>query len=92
MKVKAILCEIGSQGYMSRDSQHSTTESPPTIFIEVTPNYHDMDPDYCLMSEKWNPVRKNPQQKLVFRIYVGCPGPRGSLRREVCGGPIYDTV
>jgi hypothetical protein len=70
VKVQAILCENGSVGYLSRGPQLSTVEPPPTIFIEVTPSFHERDPDYCFMSEKRNTARKNPQQKLVFRIYI----------------------
>jgi len=91
VKVKAILCETDSLGYLSRGPQHSTIESPSTIFIGVTPSFHERDPDYCRMSEKWNTVRKNTPQKLVFRIFGGLCWPmklsvprgrRGTYLRE----------
>jgi hypothetical protein len=38
----------------------------PITITEVTPRSHNMDPEYCLLSEERNPVRETPQQILVF--------------------------
>lgn len=41
---------------------------PPMITSEVTPRSHNTDLEYCLQSEEWHPVRKNPTTCLSIRL------------------------
>ena len=51
------------------------TGSPPIIISEITHRYHNRYQKYCLLSEEWKPVRKNPPQSLVLCTYGDPTGP-----------------
>jgi hypothetical protein len=55
------------------------------LIRKVIPTSHNVDPEYCPVSEERQPFRKNPQQILVF---CTCGWP---LRRWFCGDPFYVT-
>jgi hypothetical protein len=59
---------------------------PPIITTEDTPrsNLGYRNPEYCRLSEELNPVRKNPQQILVFCSF-------GAIGHGVGGGLSYAT-
>ena len=53
---------------------------PPMIINDVTPRSHNNDPEYCLLSKEWNPVRKNSQEILTFCTFYIPPTTAGAAR------------
>lgn len=62
---KASSVEPYNSGTDNRSPHHVINNwvgGAPTIISNVTPRSHNRDPDYCFLSEEWNPVQKKPQQ------------------------------
>lgn len=52
-------------------------DSLPVIFSEFARESSDNDPEYYLLSEERNPLRKTRQQSLVLCTFEGLPTPLG---------------
>jgi hypothetical protein len=44
---------------------------PVIIISNLTPSSHNRDPEYCILSQERNSVRKNPQDILVPHTFAG---------------------
>ena len=59
---------------------------PPIIINEITPRWHNRHPKHYRLLKEWNPVRKNPQQILVFST-SGATWPTGPCWLQDLRGP-----
>jgi len=64
---------------------------PTTNTSEATPRSHNRDPEYCVLSEEWNPFRNNPQQILELSMFGSLLDPWGPPCSGVCRGLLYAT-
>jgi hypothetical protein len=63
--------EISSIDYWFGPPCDPLIRGPPIVISKLTPRSHNRDSEYCILSEEWGPVQKNPQQSLAFCTFGG---------------------
>jgi len=64
----------------------------PVISNDIIPVSRNSDPEYCRLSEQWNPVRKKRQKILLLCPFWGRPDSRGPPHCDVSEGLTYAAV
>ena len=70
----------------------SRIRGPSTVTSRVTPRSRNRDPEYCLLSEEWDPFQKNLQRILAFFTFGGHGDSMGLPMFQFCRSLVYTSI